>query len=1432
MSFTASVYPSLSLRIVVSLITVTALTACGGGSGGGSDDGGSPVEQSTGQYLPTDNGITWVYDNGVESSFDGTIVTDDIPFSVLKHSPGGGKEYFHSQDDQIVLRGFYAPSLNVEGTTYSADVVLSRNILIWADSYPVGQSTTVTGGGEVTISPTYGERSISFSATRNIVGTETVTVPAGTFTAIHATIEMEVSTVVEGTTILLPYTAEYWFTQDLGIIKRKENGTTMRLVSTSGISIPDEDTPQAPGIPDTDLPTDENPDSDGDGYPDASDAFPNNSSEWEDLDDDGIGNNADTDDDGDLVADADDAFPLDSSEWLDTDNDGTGNNADTDDDGDTVADTDDAFPLDPEESVDTDNDGVGNNTDTDDDGDSVADADDVFPLDPSEWLDTDNDGLGNNADSDDDGDSFNDNEDAFPLDSTEWLDTDNDGIGNNTDTDDDNDTVSDIDDAFPLNPEESVDTDNDGTGNNADSDDDGDTFNDNEDDFPLDPNEWTDTDNDGIGNNADTDDDADTIADADDAFPLDPTEWLDTDNDGIGNNADTDDDGDSFVDTDDAFPLDSSEWLDTDNDGTGNNADTDDDGDTVADTDDAFPLDPAEWLDTDNDGIGNNADPNDDNDEFADADDPMPLDSKAPGTVFTVSPGVVTQNQSGKLIVSGKNFSIEDVFYINGTPVSNRLMGTTGTELYYSAPVAGDITVEIHYPEHGYTSSTTLTVVEPVYYPYSVIYSGGSNQKAYFDASVHSLFTFNSAMSAVQRFQYTNDKGWQETRIEQGNLRSMGISPDMKKMIALKEDRLLPISPDTLSVVSNERILDPGSRTIMSEIEFDYLNRAVITSDYQGSGHTNVLSYDLEERSESYGEQSNLIRLYNSSISRSGDGSHIVLGERGLSPVQPLVSYRPGDSVLSKMSPRESYATGDQSRDGDVILINNKSLYNRVFSQTGTLTDSSSTAAAVASDGSFVITAASNNELHWYDTSELTGQTLTPDSVASLEENVGTITELLISDDGLTLFVFGTSKTLVIPVWQVKQDNIGHPSTCPLSGCDGIAIATGAEITVPAPVIPELDSQWSPADHVSPTYAGVGNQIEVIITGAGFTADSVVMFGSTPAAQSRFISNKEMRAHLPELDAGTYTVTVDGHQLNAPEFTVVEQADISYATWLIGDTTRALIYDALNHALYALNTAAKTIYRIDLHTNQHISQSVEAAYDLTWCAADDHLYLATGTGVAKYKASDLTFVKNVVVAEVTALECVSEGNLVITGESQWESFMLFDTDREEITYTSGYLYSPMVDGVSSRGDVVFIGESGITSPDRARFAPHLESSNDTAGTGSYTMSHWSDDGSLGVINNLEVHNGSMARLGTLTDIVSETIGAVAVAADASAIFVFTSSEKLHRIPFDASMPEDLQIDSTARLRLGLGTIKRMDVSLDGQYVFVSGTNGVGAISVQ
>lgn len=66
-------------------------------------------------------------------------------------------------------------------------------------------------------------------------------------------------------------------------------------------------------------------DTDGDGYPDDEDAFPDDVTEWSDLDGDGYGDTHS------------DAFINDASEWLDSDGDGVGNNSD-------------AYPDDPSRS--------------------------------------------------------------------------------------------------------------------------------------------------------------------------------------------------------------------------------------------------------------------------------------------------------------------------------------------------------------------------------------------------------------------------------------------------------------------------------------------------------------------------------------------------------------------------------------------------------------------------------------------------------------------------------------------------------------------------------------------------------------------------------------------------------------------------------------------------------------------------------------------------------------------------------------------------------------------------------------------------------------------------------------------------------------------------------------------------------------------------
>jgi hypothetical protein len=371
------------------------------------------------------------------------------------------------------------------------------------------------------------------------------------------------------------------------------------------------------------------PDSDGDGYNDFDDRFPDDPEEWADSDDDGVGDNADD-------------FPEDPEEWADADGDGVGDNSDhfpwdpsetTDSDGDGWGDNSDAFPNDATEWVDTDGDGTGDNADTDadndgtddadedSDGDGVNDDEDAFPFDANETIDTDGDGVGDNGD-------------AFPDDANETTDTDLDGIGDNSDDDADGDgTPNDLDD-FPLNNGESTDSDGDGVGDSEDA-------------FPNDPNEYIDSDGDGIGDNADQDDDNDGTLDTSDAFPTDASETTDTDNDGYGDNSDafpndagewSDYDGDGVGDNSDAFMSDPYESRDSDGDGTGDNGDAfpndpnekvDSDGDGVGNNADAFPTDPSETKDTDGDGVGDNADDDADGDGIPD--DGVPVEEPDDG---------------------------------------------------------------------------------------------------------------------------------------------------------------------------------------------------------------------------------------------------------------------------------------------------------------------------------------------------------------------------------------------------------------------------------------------------------------------------------------------------------------------------------------------------------------------------------------------------------------------------------------------------------------------------------------------------------------------------------------------------------------------------------------------------------------------------------
>ncbi|MEE2648199.1 MAG: thrombospondin type 3 repeat-containing protein [Candidatus Thermoplasmatota archaeon] len=237
-------------------------------------------------------------------------------------------------------------------------------------------------------------------------------------------------------------------------------------------------------------------DGDTDGYADIIDTFPVDGTQWSDLDEDGYGDNPEgtqgdacpgqpgtstqdrfgcVDSDGDGWSNANDAFPQDTSQHLDTDGDGFGDDLD-------------GFQGDacPETAGTSTQDRFGC---VDEDGDGWSNANDAFPEEPTQHLDSDGDGYGDNAEGrtpdacpeqagtssetvygcvDADGDGWADSMDAFPENVLLWSDADQDGYADQQGTE----RSDDCPDVYGTSTEDALgcpDTDGDGWSNSADA---------------------------------------------------------------------------------------------------------------------------------------------------------------------------------------------------------------------------------------------------------------------------------------------------------------------------------------------------------------------------------------------------------------------------------------------------------------------------------------------------------------------------------------------------------------------------------------------------------------------------------------------------------------------------------------------------------------------------------------------------------------------------------------------------------------------------------------------------------------------------------------------------------------------------------------------------------------------------------------------------
>ena len=355
----------------------------------------------------------------------------------------------------------------------------------------------------------------------------------------------------------------------------------------------------------------------------------------------------DPDIDNDGVLNADDAFPEDSTQWDDTDTDGYGDNpapatepdacpnvAGTstedrfgcpDSDSDGWSDANDAYPNDGNQWADADADGHPDNTNDTRDPNPHGSVD-WLPNNPTQWDDSDLDGYGDNF-ANSSWVAFRPAEwpgilittmtpaqmndiDVFPLDIEQWNDSDGDWFG---------------DEQFTSRSDGCIHIYGDSVWDRlACYDTDGDGWSDPDSNWPAciagggtgdayinDATQWCDADGDGYGDNqSGTDGDAcpgffgnssadrsgcrdidgDGYSDAGEPFPADATQWSDSDADGCGDNP--------AGNNPDLFPDDSSQCGDRDGDGYGDYP--------VGENGDWFPDEITQWYDFDVDGYGDN----------------------------------------------------------------------------------------------------------------------------------------------------------------------------------------------------------------------------------------------------------------------------------------------------------------------------------------------------------------------------------------------------------------------------------------------------------------------------------------------------------------------------------------------------------------------------------------------------------------------------------------------------------------------------------------------------------------------------------------------------------------------------------------------------------------------------------------------------------
>lgn len=423
-----------------------------------------------------------------------------------------------------------------------------------------------------------------------------------------------------------------------------------------------------------------------------------------------------------------------------------------------------------------------------------------------------------------------------------------------------------------------------------------------------------------------------------------------------------------------------------------------------------------------------------------------------------VAPYIGVENVSGDVIIRGDNFTavtIQNVLFDATAALSFNVVSDSEIHATFPALPTGNYAITLENDLNANRSFANLVITTSKSYSAGTLsYPSVSPQilAIEYDAEREAIFVvaseydginFNTSSrisNRIVKYRFNNGIYAGMTSRIIPLLQDIALSPDGDELIAITDNSVVHLDPDTLNALSQSF---PTNRRedYLKDIAILNNGSAYITTGISGSGSSQPHIYSLIDGSFNTYVSSEC--GYFATPAVSGDGSLAVLIEGPLSPAQPLCSFSSSvnsrntlpinakqtscmNSAMGKCRPPALDKTASRLAVLDITYT--VRIYDQEYNLLGTLPDQHGVV-LLSPDGTRAYTYHSNSVLRTFDLSAPTvngifqeigtGTTLAGDPGDALDfypPNPDQVVRMTLSHDGQTLFIAGSNQVVIQPV--------------------------------------------------------------------------------------------------------------------------------------------------------------------------------------------------------------------------------------------------------------------------------------------------------------------------------------------------------------------------------------------------------------------------------